>query len=1340
MENTFFNQFDSKISTELIELGKRLSKTKADVYMLMARKAACLIDCLQYFGLVTLDGYVTSERILDMDSEWLAGKSVIIIDDTIISGTTLFNTIQRLNLARVKNISVHVLSVHKDHYVPELLEDENGQSYLMKPYLILDSTECIKSCSDIVNALSIEARPYDIDFPFLKNIKISENDLDDLLQLSNWYLDDVTSFLQEANDVKSLTFRPNENIKVQFNEKVGCNISDFAMLKIRTYYKLKRKNKNTYHLNILPIVVFKPLDHATINLLFERVIDTVPPDLAELRTQFVSPTSKLRLLQYAFAAKFAELWIECCLWKIKTSVTSVHHSFTTKLLFNPSVIPLVDNIILSRNTLFQFNSVKLKPLDENISISDYEPKSKIDDTSLEALNVLLTEPFLRLYYEKEKIAWEKVKQYKRNVFNHPDYKSLMDRLKIGYPITFLKALVSEYHFYDIDKVISSFLDKAIDSGIVVPITVATETHIYRAYRHGEDVPFGEREEKLCAIVLNAFSKELGRKELQHIWVEKLAVLFIKIGIQNKFLNPIISNTPSLDNTFSYNEKIEKIASIKMYLFGPVVVLADSSQNDSKPYLESGENSSWLVQVLLHKEILIEDPETGLYVFNDFPEVNLDRSLEGKVENIGSLFGKLLRDKTIETDDLTLLTACISPQDTAQALAAEINIFVKRWEPFSKYLLRKLKNTSNYLELSEKIRSGMFFTAINSGLQKFFWFFNKDAKNKIDDVSTQFTDTVYKNIWNEFWSPNLDWEEQSIDKELYKSVINQGLWILSMNTYVRMLEHYFRSQSSAEKDNDKILDKIISDLKLYREKFNLFRANPKTRLIVPFIDTFLDSIGNGGKLPDVMTYFDKIRLLLYSSKSLLDDAELLVNKFGKIETIKRYPNLLYIDISEEQYYQKKRFWLEINDFIHKFKEKLAKSDSNVFLKLLPDNHNILGRGLWIAATGAFRSDTLVNLANGLIMKFSRFVPIRCVLITQLSENYRIKVSGQGSENIKYGYFWNHVDELKDIIRPKEGLFDGSRLTTILEEKDELNTIDELSKLSSTDSRNYGGAKISAITTTELVPVKYVIKEYDFLMENSNARVDVGVITIVTEEMQSMLNILGKDVDDDTMINGRAYYLGYLPAKTKSHSIAVTQQLEPGNLSIILAYNNLIQALNPKLVVLLGIAGSISNTATIGDVVIATKVIYYENRKEIEDKVSRSGQVFKVSANLKGTINKFFNRWGQPGIINSSKNSFKIFEGPIGSGEAVIANSASEIVSWVKEFDRKALAMEMEAGGFLQAFYEGDLYDKQPELGVIVIRGISDHADHKKDDNWRTLASQNAGAVLIEFLKLIPPFIK
>lgn len=1352
----FLSQFDPKIKNEIIEFGKRLTQINAEVFIVMARKAACFIDCLQELNITTLEGFVTSERVLDNDITWLENKKVVIIDDTIISGTTLYKTIKKLRLANVQDISVNVLTIDKENFVPDLLFNEiEKKSYLTKPYLSLNHTECIKVCSDIVNALSIYPRPYDVDFPYFNKINIIEDDFKHFIQHTNWSMENATSFLQDRNETFAYTFTPSTSIKEKFDYRIGAEISQFAMLKVRTYGIYKKKNKSTYKLRILPIVVLKPMSYESIDNLFKS-ITSLGENIAF--SQINSYSSKLRFIQYFLASKLAEIWVESMSVIAKEEITLDHDLFTLRLLFNSKVInPFVK--ILSNNTFPLFcDEVELKNIDSIDEPFEYKSAHKVEDDSVESIHLLLIEPFLRLYYEKEIKAWEIVKKYGRKVFIEEEYIKLLSRLDKGYSILFFTKLAQQVDEINPIKIVSSFLDKAIDIGIAVPIIVEDNTNkvIYRAYRHGEDVPFGEKEEKLLAIVINAFSETLGRKELQHLWLEKLSVLLIKIGIQNKFLNPIISNVPQRDMICSKENHTHAIASIKTYLYGPVATYKEygiDESIESKPYLEPGQNDLWLTNVLLEKRIITKSPDTNLYSFNEYPKISLDEKLEGKAENIGLIFGQLLKDKLIDPkDDFVKLTACIYPQENLQSLAAEINLFTKKWIRFHSYIDRNVRNKNKHYSLAENIRkSNLSFTAINSGQKKFEWFQEKAGQKLISEIKSKLTPKYLKNLWAEYWSPNKDWTIDSIDKDLYNCIINQGLWLICMNTYLRILDYSLRNTATTLNkqelnSNNKKIEKIFEEIKEYHKKLKPFRKNPRTREIIPFIENVIQNREfhvESDFTVYTKTTLLKIKSLTYSAKLLLDDSELLVNKFGKVDNILRYSHTLCIDIEEPEFYFKKKIWSEILTTIDDYKQRLfaGGSESDLIIQL-PDDKNILGRGIWLAANGSLKSSILPKLAHKLLSIFSSKIKIKCTVYSQLPEEYRIKTAGDNNSAIKYGNFWSQVSLMKKcFVLNLHDASEQSQLNTIVEDKSILTS--EYAKLDKIEQNQYELKSEDKIITEGVVSNTYNHKIYNYMSNTESQMTDVGIITIVSQETRAVLKQLDIDPKDDIIRNGKSFYEGHFESAEKSvHKVALTQQLEQGNRSVIMAYNALVNNYNPKLIVVLGIAGCISDDMELCDVVIANQVLYYENRKETQGKTNRRGDIFKIGAKLKQYINKLFLIYDEPAVLSASSESyndnFKIVAGPIGSGEAVIADSASKVKDWLVKVNSKTMALEMEAGGFLQAYYEDELTDKQPSLGALVIRGISDHADVKKDDKWRKPASENAVKCLVELLKIIPKF--
>jgi hypothetical protein len=81
--------------------------------------------------------------------------------------------------------------------------------------------------------------------------------------------------------------------------------------------------------------------------------------------------------------------------------------------------------------------------------------------------------------------------------------------------------------------------------------------------------------------------------------------------------------------------------------------------------------------------------------------------------------------------------------------------------------------------------------------------------------------------------------------------------------------------------------------------------------------------------------------------------------------------------------------------------------------------------------------------------------------------------------------------------------------------------------------------------------------------------------------------------------------------------------------------------------------------------------------------------------------------------------------------VIADDQAEILTYLASFNDKILAVDMEAGGLSLARYEHSVITGR-SCGWVVIRGISDTADPRKDDNSHRIASWHAAVALRHLL--------
>jgi adenosylhomocysteine nucleosidase len=245
------------------------------------------------------------------------------------------------------------------------------------------------------------------------------------------------------------------------------------------------------------------------------------------------------------------------------------------------------------------------------------------------------------------------------------------------------------------------------------------------------------------------------------------------------------------------------------------------------------------------------------------------------------------------------------------------------------------------------------------------------------------------------------------------------------------------------------------------------------------------------------------------------------------------------------------------------------------------------------------------------------------------------------------------------------------------------------------------------------------------------VEVGILTVLDVEMKAVLAVLR---------HRPAFRARQLPGGVQAYEarvdtvegvirVAAIQTLEPGQLSAGLAYHCLRRHYAPAVVLLVGVAGGIRSDVRIGDVVIGEQVIYYEARRVSVDGTTRRGRDHPMAATVRRRVQAFIQAEGEVGRDEGA--SFRVHRGPIGSGEAVVAHAGSDIRAYLAAYNDKTLAVDTEAAGVAQAFYEQIDQDRSLR-GWLTVRGISDLADARKSDDLKDVACRRAATVVDQLL--------
>lgn len=254
-----------------------------------------------------------------------------------------------------------------------------------------------------------------------------------------------------------------------------------------------------------------------------------------------------------------------------------------------------------------------------------------------------------------------------------------------------------------------------------------------------------------------------------------------------------------------------------------------------------------------------------------------------------------------------------------------------------------------------------------------------------------------------------------------------------------------------------------------------------------------------------------------------------------------------------------------------------------------------------------------------------------------------------------------------------------------------------------------------------------------------RKDIGIVTILPVERRAVLDELG--LERPHKREGLFFSTGDVSTESGTASVVTTQTLGPGQRSVMSALDHLRHHFSPRLWVLVGIGGGLGDTPTggarIGDVIVSTRIVYYDARKVTAgDSVQRRGEERQAPARVVHAVNAYFTDRGEPAVIRGRvdghrKRSFEVHHGLIGSGEAVIADGDSEVRHWLKHYNDKIMAVDMESGGLSQ-FWQENSVRAEGNPDWVVVRGISDRADAEKDDDAHALAAHNAAHTVRELI--------
>lgn len=1318
----FIGKFDADVYPYVINFANAIADIDADVLMFTARKAACLFDAMRSVGLTASRAQVVSTRVLDMDLAWLAGKRVQLVDDLIVTGSSLFKDARVLEASGAASVGITALAIDTDWWVPSLATPSNDHAHISLP-----DRRALNLCTQIVEAISLVPRPYNLDWPLYDALRVPASRSGVLTELFGWPATNTATSAQQRKNVLSFTLEAQDWIRSRLEDETGLDLRGATLMKVRVYARRSESDASELSLRVVPIVAFDDLHIDDVDRLFE----SVTKNAQNVQSDFLTSSSKLRMVQYVLAARLGHLWMDDFVAAARVADRRHLEDNQLHFAFPPHVAAEARRLSAGRD---RYSSVRLRPVPAPTRGPTEPGVGPVQDVW--DLQDRLTEPFRQMFLTTELPAREQLKEFGPILLDDPDRDPMIDRLDFGISVGRLISDATEMlripdesgHIPDPDtvlrdarRIVSAYLDIAIDHGVVVPITqVDTESGVVRrAFRHGEDIVFAGNEARLFSIMLKAAFEASGQESLPKIVAEKLCVLFLRIGLSP--LNILERFTRDMGNRGSVGVRTD--------LYGAIV--KSEARTMFGPERENG-----LGKILERRNIL--DDAGKSYTFKGVEEHSATSpAAEAGAEVVGSLLGELyvpgrgantLPDR-LNDRDLILLASCANPAITAAALGAELDIF----DRFMNTLFVRARGADDTaIQRRANILNSDIARAVASGVMKFNAYRADEPRQIIERISRSITARRDRLDWDAWWGESVGGDDTT-DPELVRLINKQGIMLLQHEADLACVLAALAVKAGMELSavNGHLGQAAIAAAALAR--LGYAGARDEQERVAAIRDDARAATLDADRL--IESAIGRIEARMADARALLDQVNAAASHWGRPRKLVSYTSAVHIRADGEPK-AVADFWRAVTTFAIKFQDfapadRQASRFTPVHLPALEHSGST-----WVASGKRWRA--VSQLAAFAATWASSSLRVRVFVFPDLRETQQVW-SGETIADYAGSGFIDYVSEVtayddlgrdspahasRIVLAVSAGTPSDSRARSVEKYlKEQLQ-----GQLAAVKAKPRGGDHRLTMTLKE-GPVSA-----------TQEPVDIGILTILPDERRAVrgwFESLG--AGDDVAHGGRYFQTATASIGATEITMAVTQAIEPGANSAMQALSALVQRHSPKVIVLLGIAGGIEKLG-LGDVVIGSLVIDYAPAADTAEGLKHRASFNKLPASLVAAFGNYFSKHAMPREIPAAPSAQKLRQAsfvlslqPIGTGPLVVKNKLSKIREWLTTVNEKVAAVETEASAIGTFFWE-DATRTGVEAYVIV-RGISDHADQAKDDAWQFAASENAVTALKELLPAI-----
>ena len=1342
----YLELFPTSSQSLIKEYCDQLEKCKADCFIFVARKAVCFIESLFRVGFLSesiKNKQLYSSGCLDFMGNTFLGKKVAIIDDISNSGAAIAEIanilIDRFNVNPC-DIEVIVLAVNSNTFSMDFTDYKTGYQLLNCNNISkLKSADCAELSKTIATSLCFLGIPYDSDFPAYGTVTVTNQQYHKLLSPIFWNCYDVSNQYHKMSGISALTLIPKTETVAEISQLIGIDLSNWVHLKIRIY--AKQSMSSNWELQIVPMAIIKETNVYYVIKAYDSIFDPSNNDCSN-----ATISGKTRFFQFLIAALVGKVFWgkEATLSTPKLDPTHCIKLFgimgsniCTNYLNHALVINKnFKEISISSCSPFYGNSYTIDNQEENNYFSD--------NFASFAINEKLSEPIISWYASKEQSIRDEIRH---RHFNYREYnrceKSPFKKLNEGFSINSFYTVLNGFRdSYNIEDLVSVFLDRSIDLGFIVPITFENGNTTYRAFRHGEASQGIESD----WIYLKLFIKLLKQKllernpafhEISSIALEKIIVLFYKFASQDGLIN----NFLKFDNGYFLVEQHSLHGAIIAEQNFPKLVANDFFFH---PYSEDDQYTTWLSKKLVDADCIVSlgpDPELGPYVIN---EIALDQNSVSetnylKVEMYSFLFAEwysiysLSKANAEFRNSVVKLTSCENIDKISTSVLAEIQYCIRNWYGDIAEAKRKANEQKSDLPLINYLKDilkSKSFVGINSGIQKFKFYTMHSEKSSIsldgrfvmestiEEIGNKLSlvNPIYKVYWLQFWAPY-----RSVQPVVNKSL--EKLLIDSIN-YLYKFAVLYRSFHLVASDNIETFE-IEDLLNQHIKTLSDFPNSVTTELYKRCSEIVCSSGAQMVKIDFLMSLFSKV----------VEDAE--VHRDNVEATLS----------------------LEV----YKHSEKY---DGCMIINFYCDN-SVLCKSILHNATSARKCYNELLAVEELCIendKWCKRHPLRFYLFSNSKNNLSLLL--EALDEIYEKAKLNHVNA-SFILIPK--LPDGAEYVYWVNLKtDSANKLFRKSIVSKVDNNLesfYSGIVLVSPSTLAAKNYNYfdsntvrkkldqfITKEFykdgikinggeDYTMDIfTTATKTIGIITIRDDETKAVIEQFGMVPQKK---GDYIYYSSEVLRENVLYQFCLRRQLDKGNAHAGVALDQLIKDWDIDCAVLLGVAGSVKpEEADICDVVIADKIVDLTYGAETEGGFVAQTNMPEIDPQLIERIHNFQTMiygktFPNPNYIPDGKSAFKVIVGPIGdSGRVVKADHAESRELLTKYINSSVVAVDTESAGFAISLRSSKL-SSNSIIGPLIIRGISDAANAKKDkkDTYHFTAAKNAATILNEIFPYI-----